>query len=152
MKAVLQRVTHAEVEVDGNEVGRCGHGFLILLGVAQGDTEREAELLCKKIVNLRVFEDDAGKMNRSILDVNGEALVISQFTLMANCRHGNRPDFMASAKPDVAIPLYEYFKKLISESIPHVECGIFGADMKVSLLNDGPVTIVLDTDTLKKEK
>ena len=152
MKAVLQRVTHAEVEVDGNEVGRCGHGFLILLGVAQGDTEREAELLCKKIVNLRVFEDDAGKMNRSILDVNGEALVISQFTLMANCRHGNRPDFMASAKPDVAIPLYDYFKKLISESVPHVECGIFGADMKVSLLNDGPVTIVLDTDTLKKEK
>ena len=152
MKAVLQRVTHAEVEVDGTEVGRCGHGFLILLGVAQGDTEREAELLCKKIVNLRVFEDDAGKMNRSILDVNGEALVISQFTLMANCRHGNRPDFMASAKPDVAIPLYDYFKKLISESVPHVECGIFGADMKVSLLNDGPVTIVLDTDTLKKEK
>ena len=152
MKAVLQRVTHAEVEVDGNEVGRCGHGFLILLGVAQGDTEREAELLCKKIVNLRVFEDDAGKMNRSILDVNGEALVISQFTLMANCRHGNRPDFMASAKPDVAIPLYEYFKKLISESVPHVECGIFGADMQVSLLNNGPVTIVLDTDTLKKEK
>ena len=151
MKAVLQRVTHAQVEVDGEAVGRCGHGFLILLGVAQGDTEREAELLCKKIVNLRVFEDDAGKMNRSILDVNGEALVISQFTLMANCRHGNRPDFMASAKPDVAIPLYEYFKKLISESIPHVECGIFGADMKVSLLNDGPVTIVLDTDTLKKE-
>lgn len=152
MKAVLQRVTHAQVEVDGEAVGRCGHGFLILLGVAQGDTEREAELLCKKIVNLRVFEDDAGKMNRSILDVNGEALVISQFTLMANCRHGNRPDFMASAKPDVAIPLYEYFKKLISESIPHVECGVFGADMKVSLLNDGPVTIVLDTDTLKKEK
>lgn len=152
MKAVLQRVTHAEVAVDGEIVGRCGHGFLILLGVAQGDTEREAELLCKKIVNLRVFEDDAGKMNRSILDVNGEALVISQFTLMANCRHGNRPDFMASAKPDAAIPLYEYFKKLISESVPHVECGIFGADMKVSLLNDGPVTIVLDTDTLKKEK
>ena len=152
MKAVLQRVTHAEVEVDGKCVGNCGHGFLILLGVAQGDTEREAELLCKKIVNLRVFEDDAGKMNRSILDVDGEALVISQFTLMANCRHGNRPDFMASAKPDVAIPLYEYFKKLARESIRRVECGIFGADMKVSLLNDGPVTIVLDTDTLKKEK
>ncbi len=152
MKAVLQRVTHAEVEVDGKTVGSCGQGFLILLGVAQGDTEREAELLCRKIVNLRVFEDDAGKMNRSILDVDGEALVISQFTLMANCRHGNRPDFMASAKPDVAIPLYEYFKKLAAESIRRVECGIFGADMKVSLLNDGPVTIVLDTDTLKKEK
>ena len=152
MKAVLQRVTHAEVEVDGKCVGSCGPGFLVLLGVAQGDTEREAELLCKKIVNLRVFEDDAGKMNRSILDVDGEALVISQFTLMANCRHGNRPDFMASAKPDVAIPLYEYFKKLARESIRRVECGIFGADMKVCLLNDGPVTIVLDTDTLKKEK
>lgn len=152
MKAVLQRVTHAEVAVDGKTVGRCEHGFLILLGVAQGDTEREAELLCKKIVNLRVFEDDAGKMNRSILDVDGEALVISQFTLMANCRHGNRPDFMASAKPDVAIPLYEYFKKLAAASIRRVECGVFGADMKVSLLNDGPVTIVLDTDTLKKEK
>jgi len=152
MKAVLQRVTHAEVAVDGKMVGSCENGFLILLGVAQGDTEREAELLCKKIVNLRVFEDDAGKMNRSILDVDGEALVISQFTLMANCRHGNRPDFMASAKPLDAIPLYEYFRKLAAESIRRVECGIFGADMKVSLLNDGPVTIVLDTDTLKKEK
>ena len=152
MKAVLQRVTHAEVAVDGKTVGSCGSGFMILLGVAAGDTERDAEMLCKKIVNLRVFEDDAGKMNRSILDIDGEMLVISQFTLMANCRHGNRPDFMASAKPDVAIPLYEYFKKLAAESVRRVESGIFGADMKVSLLNDGPVTIVLDTDTLKKEK
>ena len=152
MKAVLQRVTHAEVAVDGKNVGSCGSGFMILLGVAAGDTERDAEMLCKKIVNLRVFEDDAGKMNRSILDIDGEMLVISQFTLMANCRHGNRPDFMASAKPDVAIPLYEYFKKLAAESVRRVESGIFGADMKVSLLNDGPVTIVLDTDTLKKEK
>ena len=150
MKAVLQRVTHAEVAVDGKTVGSCGSGFMILLGVAAGDTERDAEMLCKKIVNLRVFEDDAGKMNRSILDIDGEMLVISQFTLMANCRHGNRPDFMASAKPDVAIPLYEYFKKLAAESVRRVESGIFGADMKVSLLNDGPVTIVLDTDTLKK--
>ena len=152
MKAVLQRVTHAEVAVDGKTVGSCGGGFMILLGVAAGDTERDAEMLCKKIVNLRVFEDDAGKMNRSILDIDGEMLVISQFTLMANCRHGNRPDFMASAKPDVAIPLYEYFKELAAESVRRVESGIFGADMKVSLLNDGPVTIVLDTDTLKKEK
>ena len=152
MKAVLQRVTHAEVAVDGKTVGSCGSGFMVLLGVAAGDTERDAEMLCKKIVNLRVFEDDAGKMNRSILDIDGEMLVISQFTLMANCRHGNRPDFMMSAKPDVAIPLYEYFKKLAAESVRRVESGIFGADMKVSLLNDGPVTIVLDTDTLKKEK
>ena len=152
MRAVLQRVTHAEVAVDGKTVGCCENGFLVLLGVAEGDTEREAELLCRKIVNLRVFQDDTGKMNRSILDIDGEMLVISQFTLMANCRHGNRPDFMASAKPDAAIPLYEYFKKLASESVRRVACGIFGADMKVSLLNDGPVTIVLDTDTLKKEK
>ena len=150
MKAVLQRVTHAEVAVDGEIVGSCGHGFMVLLGVAEGDTQKDAELLCRKIVNLRVFEDDAGKMNRSILDVDGEMLVISQFTLMANCRHGNRPDFMASAKPADAIPLYEYFKKLAAESVKRVECGIFGADMKVSLLNDGPVTIVLDTDILKK--
>ena len=152
MKAVLQRVTHAEVAVDGKTVGSCQNGFMVLLGVAAGDTRQEAELLCKKIVNLRVFEDDAGKMNRSILDIDGEMLIISQFTLMANCRHGNRPDFMASAKPDVAIPLYEYFKELAAESVRRVESGIFGADMKVSLLNDGPVTIVLDTDTLKKEK
>ena len=150
MKAVIQRVSHAEVAVDGRSVGSCKNGFLVLLGVAVGDTEREAELLAKKIVNLRVFEDDAGKMNRSILDIGGELLIISQFTLMANCRHGNRPDFMASAKLDVAIPLYEYFKELVSRDVPHVECGVFGADMKVSLLNDGPVTIVLDTDALKK--
>lgn len=150
MKAVVQRVAHAEVAVDEKTVGSCQNGFLVLLGVAEGDTEKEAEILCKKIVNLRVFEDENGKMNRSILDIDGEMLVISQFTLMANCRHGNRPDFIAAAKPDVAIPLYEYFKKLASESVRQVSCGIFGADMKVSLLNDGPVTIVLDTETLKK--
>ena len=150
MKAVIQRVTHAEVAVDGVTVGSCKNGFMVLLGVAQGDTEAEAELLCKKLVNLRVFEDENGKMNRSILDVGGELLIISQFTLMANCRHGNRPDFMASAKPDVAIPLYEYFIKLAERDVAQVAHGIFGADMKVSLLNDGPVTIVLDTDTLKK--
>lgn len=152
MKAVLQRVSHAEVSVDGEVVGSCNAGFLVLLGVAAGDTAQEAELLCKKIVNLRVFQDEAGKMNRSILDVDGEMLVISQFTLMANCRHGNRPDFMASAKPDIAIPLYEYFKELAAREVKRVECGVFGADMKVSLLNDGPVTILLDTDTFKKER
>ena len=152
MKAVVQRVAHAEVAVDGNVVGSCERGFLVLLGVAAGDTRQDAELLCKKIVNLRIFRDEAGKMNRSIQDIDGELLVISQFTLMANCRHGNRPDFLASAKPDEAIPLYEYFKELATQSVRRVECGIFGADMKVSLLNDGPVTIILDTDTLKKEK
>ena len=153
MKAVLQRVTHAEVEVDGNEVGRCGHGFLILLGVAQGDTEREAELLCKKIVNLRVFEDDAGKMNRSILDVNGEALVISQFTLMANCSHGNRPDFFGAASPAIAEPLYERFADILDTLLPApVGRGVFGADMHYEIHNDGPVTIILDTKNLGKKK
>lgn len=150
MKAVIQRVAHAEVVVDGETVGSCKNGFLVLLGVATGDTREEAEMLCKKLVNLRVFQDENGKMNLSLKDIGGELLIVSQFTLMANCRHGNRPDFMASAKPDVAIPLYEYFIELARREISHVAHGIFGADMKVSLLNDGPVTIVLDTDTLKK--
>ncbi len=152
MRAVIQRVSQAEVSVEGKTVGACGAGLLILLGVAEGDTRQEAELLCRKILNLRIFQDDAGKMNRSLLDVGGELLVVSQFTLLANCRHGNRPDFLASAKPPVAIPLYEYFLELAAREVPHVEHGIFGADMKVSLLNDGPVTILLDTDALKKEK
>lgn len=152
MKAVIQRVKHASVEVEGKIVGSCNEGFLVLLGVAQGDTEREAEMLCRKIVNLRIFEDDAGKMNRSLLDIDGELLVVSQFTLLANYRHGNRPDFMASAKPDEANRLYEYFKELAKKELRRVESGIFGADMKVSLLNDGPVTIVMDSDVLKSKK
>ncbi|MBE6629070.1 MAG: D-tyrosyl-tRNA(Tyr) deacylase [Ruminococcaceae bacterium] len=152
MKAVIQRVKHASVEVEGKIVGSCNEGFLVLLGVAEGDTEREAEMLCRKIVNLRIFEDDAGKMNRSLLDIDGELLVVSQFTLLANYRHGNRPDFMASAKPDEANRLYEYFKELAKKELRRVESGIFGADMKVSLLNDGPVTIVMDSDVLKSKK
>jgi D-tyrosyl-tRNA(Tyr) deacylase len=152
MKAVIQRVKHASVEVEGKIVGSCEEGFLVLLGVAEGDTEREAEMLCRKIVNLRIFEDDAGKMNRSLLDIDGEMLVVSQFTLLANYRHGNRPDFMASAKPDEANRLYEYFKSLVKKEIRRVESGIFGADMKVELLNDGPVTIVMDSEILKSKK
>lgn len=152
MKVVIQRVAHAAVKVDGAEVGSCQKGYLLLLGVAEGDTEEEADLLAKKIVNLRIFEDDAGKMNRSILDIGGEILLISQFTLLADYRHGNRPDFLASAKPDVAKPLYEYFGKKLEESVPHVAYGVFGADMKVSLLNDGPVTIVMDSEVLKSKK
>ena len=152
MKAVIQRVSHASVVVDGKTVGSCGEGLMILLGVAEGDTEQDAELLCRKIVNLRIFEDDAGKMNRSLLDIDGELLVVSQFTLLANYRHGNRPDFMASAKPDEANRLYEYFKELAKKELRRVESGIFGADMKVSLLNDGPVTIVMDSDVLKSKK
>ena len=152
MKAVLQRVTEASVKVDGELVGSCGHGLLILLGVAQGDTDEDAILLVNKIANLRIFCDDAGKMNLSVKDVGGEALVISQFTLLANYRKGNRPDYLASAPVDEAKRLYELFTKLLSEPLRRVEHGIFGADMKVSLLNDGPVTIVMDSDVLKNKK
>ncbi len=152
MKAVIQRVSHASVVVEGQTVGSCGEGFLILLGVAEGDTETDAELLCRKIVNLRIFQDENGKMNRSLKDIDGEMLVISQFTLMADYRHGNRPDFLASAKPDEANRLYEYFKALASKEIRRVESGVFGAHMDVSLLNNGPVTIVMDSEVLKKKK
>ena len=152
MIAVLQRVKKASVTVEGEVVGACGAGLAILLGVAEGDTELDAELLCKKIAALRIFRDENEKMNLSIRDIDGEALVISQFTLLANYRHGNRPDFLASAKPDVANRLYEYFKDLLSRELRRVECGIFGADMKVSLTNDGPVTICMDSEVLKNKK
>lgn len=151
MRAVVQRVRHAEVKVDGKTVGKCGAGFLVLLGVAEGDSEAEAELLCRKIVGLRVFADEAGKMNRSVTDIGGELLVVSQFTLLANCRRGNRPDFLASAKPREAARLYEYFTAQAKKTVPHVETGVFGAHMEVSLLNDGPVTILLDTAELKSK-
>ena len=152
MRAVIQRVSSASVEVDGQVVGSCQRGYLILLGVAEGDTELDAQLLCKKIAALRIFRDENDKMNLSIRDIDGEALVISQFTLLANYRHGNRPDFLASAKPDEANRLYEYFKELLSRELRRVECGVFGADMKVSLTNDGPVTICMDSEVLKKKK
>ena len=152
MRAVIQRVSNASVVVDGQTVGACGKGYLILLGVAEGDTELDADLLCKKISALRIFRDENDKMNLSIRDIDGEALVISQFTLYANYRHGNRPDFLSSAKPDEANRLYEYFKTILSHEIRHVECGIFGADMKVTLTNDGPVTICMDSEVLKKKK
>ncbi len=152
MKAVIQRVSSASVAVEGETVGACGAGYMILLGVAQGDTETDAELLAKKILNLRIFQDENGKMNRSILDIDGEILVISQFTLLANYRHGNRPDFLESAKPDEANRLYEYFKRLLTGGVRRVESGIFGADMKVTLTNDGPVTIVMDGEVLKSKK
>ena len=152
MKAVIQRVSSASVEVDGKIVGSCQRGYLILLGVADGDTELDAELLCKKISALRIFRDENDKMNLSIRDIDGEALVISQFTLLANYRHGNRPDFLASAKPDEANRLYKYFTMLLSRELRRVEHGVFGADMKVSLTNDGPVTICMDSEVLKKKK
>jgi D-tyrosyl-tRNA(Tyr) deacylase len=150
MKAILQRVTFAEVKVDGNTVGKIDNGFLILLGVAEGDTEKEADALSAKVATLRVFTDENDKMNLSLADIDGEVLVISNFTLYADCSHGRRPNFMKAAKPDIAEPLYEYFcKKMADKGVRKVEKGIFGADMKVSLLNDGPVTIDIDTRDLK---
>lgn len=150
MKAVIQRVTHASVKVDGKTVGSCGQGFLILLGVMAGDDEKEADKLVNKTVNLRIFEDENGKMNLSSLDIGGEMLVASQFTLCADCTHGRRPSFTPSAPPDEANRLYEYFVRRLKENgISHVETGVFGADMKVELLNDGPVTIILDSSELK---
>ena len=145
MKAVIQRVANASVTVDGEVKGSIESGFLILLGVENGDNESEAKTLAAKIAGLRIFTDENDKMNLSLKDVNGELLIVSQFTLYANCKEGNRPSFVEAAKPDVAIPLYEYFVSECKKIIPVVETGIFGADMKVDLLNDGPVTIIMDS-------
>ncbi len=147
MKAVIQRVKYASVKVDGKTVGSVDNGFLILLGVAEDDVKSDAEILAKKTANLRIFEDDEGKMNKSLLDLSYGALVISQFTLLADTKKGNRPSFIHAAKPEIAIPLYEYFiEELKKNGVLEVACGEFGADMKVELLNDGPVTIVYDTN------
>jgi D-tyrosyl-tRNA(Tyr) deacylase len=151
MKAVLQRVTRASVTVDGACVSSIENGLLILLGVAQGDTRRDAEVLAEKTANLRIFSDSDDKMNLSLLTTGGAALVVSQFTLCANCVKGRRPDFFAAAKPDEANELYEYFcERIKTAGVQTVGKGVFGADMKVELLNDGPVTIILDTTELKK--
>ena len=150
MKAILQRVTEAKVEVDSKTVGEIGTGFLILLGVENGDTEKEADALASKIAGLRIFTDENDKMNLALADVNGSVLVISNFTLCADCSHGRRPNFMAAARPDTADPLYEYFsKKMYDNRIERDEKRIFSADMKVSLVNDGPVTIEINTKDLK---
>ena len=147
MKLVVQRVSNAEVKVDNKIVGKIGKGFLVLLGVKHEDTKEDVNYLVRKLVNLRVFSDENDKMNLSIQNINGELLIISQFTLYAECKKsGNRPSFSDSAKPEIAIPLYEYFIEECKKQIPVVQTGIFGADMKVSLTNDGPVTIILDTD------
>lgn len=149
MKAVIQRVKYATVKVDGNLIGECKQGFMILLGVVDSDTQQDADKLIKKIPVLRIFEDENGKMNKSLLDINGELLVISQFTLAADCSHGRRPSFTAAAPPDEANRLYEYFVSGIKSSgVGSVQTGEFGADMAVELLNDGPVTIILDSKEL----
>ena len=151
MKAVIQRVSRASVTVDGEIVSSIDNGLLILLGVADGDTERDAEVLADKIANLRIFSDSDDKMNLSLLTVGGSALVVSQFTLCANCVKGRRPDFFAAAKPDTANELYEYFcDRIKSAGVTEVGKGVFGANMKVELLNDGPVTIIIDSGDLKK--
>lgn len=145
MKLVVQRALESKVEVDNKVVGKIEKGFVVLCGITHDDTEKEADILARKLCNLRVFEDENGKMNLSIKDVKGELLIISQFTLYADSMSsGNRPSFIAAARPEKAEPLYEYFlEKCRSEGVP-VESGIFGADMKVSLINDGPVTIILE--------
>ncbi len=153
MRALIQRVTHASVTVEGELISQTGPGLLILLGVSHNDTEKEADFLAEKCVNLRIFQDENGKMNRSLLDVKGDALVVSQFTLYADGKKGRRPAFVDAAGAEQADKLYEYFKaQMEQKEIGVVGHGIFGADMKVELLNDGPVTIMLDTDVIMPKK
>lgn len=152
MKLVIQRVTNAKVDVDGKTIGEIGGGFMILLGVGKDDDERIADQFVDKMLKLRVFADENGKTNKSLADVNGELLVISQFTLYADCKHGNRPSFINAGAPDRANELYEYFVARCRESVAKVETGEFGADMKVTLTNDGPFTILLDDETVLKNR
>ena len=149
MRAVVTRVTHASVTIDGQVNGQIGHGFLILLGIGPQDTPQDCAKMADKILGLRVFEDENGKMNRSISDIHGEVLVVSQFTLYGDCSHGRRPSFFGAAAPAVAIPLYEQFlQECESRGFPP-QHGEFGADMKVESLNDGPVTMIMDTEDWK---
>ena len=148
MKLLIQRVNHAEVTVDSQIVGRIGKGFLVFVGVGHDDTREIADKYLKKLLGLRIFEDENGKTNRSLADVNGELLMVSQFTLYADCKHGNRPGFTNAGAPDMANELYEYMLSEAQKQVPVVQHGIFGADMKVTLENDGPFTIILDESIL----
>lgn len=148
MKFVIQRVLEASVSVDNNIIGKINQGFLVFIGVGHNDTRETADKLVKKLVGLRIFEDENGKTNLSLADVNGELLLISQFTLYANCKKGFRPSFTDSGAPELAEELYEYIISCCKESIPVVEKGKFGADMKISLINDGPFTVILDSEQL----
>lgn len=148
MRAVLTRVSSASVTVDGTVTGQIGRGFLILLGVGPEDTEQDCDKLCKKLLSLRIFTDDQGKMNLGLESVDGQVLVVSQFTLYGSCKKGRRPEFLSAARPEVAIPLYEKFVQLCRDKGFHTETGEFGAYMQVESLNDGPVTLVVDTDQL----
>ena len=150
MKFVIQRVNHASVKVDGNVVGKIDKGYMVLIGISENDTKEIADKMIKKMIGLRIFEDENGKTNISLKDVSGELLVISQFTLYADCKKGNRPSFINAGKPDMANEMYEYIIEQCKKEISVVEKGIFGADMKVSLENDGPFTIVLDSKEIIK--
>ena len=148
MRFVVQRVTHASVTVDGNVIGKIGQGFMVLIGVSDEDTKETTDKMVKKLLGLRIFEDENGKTNLDIHTVGGSLLLISQFTLYADCKHGNRPSFIKAGKPDMANEMYEYIIAKCREQVETVETGEFGADMKVELLNDGPFTILLDSDQL----
>ena len=148
MRFVIQRVTESEVKVDGEVLGKIGKGFMVLIGVCDSDTKEIADKMVRKMLGLRIFEDEQGKTNLSLETVGGELLLISQFTLYANCRKGNRPSFIEAGAPDMAEEMYEYIIGKCKEQVPVVERGQFGADMKVSLVNDGPFTLVLDSEEL----
>lgn len=148
MKFVVQRVKESNVSVDGNMIGKISHGMLVLIGVSDQDTEQTADRMLKKLLGLRIFADEKGKTNLSVKDVNGELLMISQFTLYADCKKGNRPSFVKAGKPDHANQLYEYLIRKAKEEIDVVEKGQFGADMQVSLINDGPFTVIMDSEEL----
>lgn len=147
MKAVIQRVSESSVKVDGKLVGEIGKGLMLLVGIDENDEKTDADWLVQKILNLRIFGDEDDKLNLSVQDIKGEILCISQFTLIADYKKGNRPSFIKAARPEKAIPLFDYFKEEIAKSGLKTESGIFGADMKVSLINDGPVTVVMDSVT-----
>ena len=150
MRVILQRCSRAEVRIDGQVFGQIGQGFMLLVGVTDGDTQVEADLLAKKVAQMRVMEDAEGKMNLALKDVGGAILSISQFTLYADCKKGNRPSFIRAARPEVAEPLYDYFNNVLRTQYGlQVETGRFGADMKVDFINDGPVTIILDSNELR---
>lgn len=152
MKLIIQRVTHASCTVDDQVTGKIDRGFLVLIGISDTDNKEITDKMVKKLIGLRIFEDADGKTNLSLQDINGSLLLISQFTLYADCRKGNRPSFTGAGKPDLANQLYEYMIECCKKEIPVVEQGIFGADMKISLVNDGPFTIILDSDDIISSK
>ena len=152
MRAIVQRISQGKVSVDGEIIAQCGRGLMVLLGVTHGDTREDADLLADKIAKLRIFSDENDKMNLSVTDVDGGIILVSQFTLYASYRKGNRPDYMNSASPDVAEPLYGYFAERLKTHTPKVSTGQFGAHMMLDFVNDGPVTIPMDSDVLKQPK